>query len=138
MAIAKQRVRQALLVALGLLAWLVTQTVALGLAGGGDGWNAPDLFSLPLLLLYPLAASRAFRAGKGGTRIDAAILLIAASLDVLLMAWGIPRERDYFQRAWKFAPEAVIIWMALWAGWQLFAIAAVVRSRRGLLEAGGA
>ena len=119
--------------ALGLLAWLATQTVGLGLAGGGHGWDAPALFSLPLLLLYPVVFVRAF-SKKGGIALGSSILLIAVALDLCLLA-SVYREERYFSTMWNIDAGWVIAWLALWAAWQALAVAALLKKRAVRIDA---
>ena len=114
--------------ALGLLLWLCTQGLALGLAGAGHGWGDPLLFTLPLVFLYPAALIRGFESGRGRRWIDMLLLLTGLALDLLLVGRSLGEESVYFLRIWQFEPAAVAIWMILWAGWQAVLVVRVLRS----------
>lgn len=114
-------------IAAGLLLWLVTQTFALGLAGGGDGWDAPAVLSLALLPLSPLVFARMFQQ-RLSWKIDGATVLVAAALDGFLLYNTRIQEPGYFAKACDIVPSAVSGWFALWAGWQLVALMVFVRA----------
>ncbi|WP_294237841.1 hypothetical protein [uncultured Sphingomonas sp.] len=71
-------------IAVGTGLWLATQALALGLAGAGHGWVGASAWSLPLLVLYPLARLRMVSPIFCGRRADAMLLAVAAVLDVTL------------------------------------------------------
>ncbi|MES3154325.1 hypothetical protein [Sphingomonas faeni] len=97
----------------------------------GDGWIGPAAWSLPLVALYPIALVRFGRSRLGGTKADAAMLLMAVTLDVLL-AYNIERqEPGYFAMAWDLAPSLASTWFVLWMGWQLIALATLIRALFG-------
>ena len=112
----------------GALLWLGTQAIAFGMSKAGDGWIGPTAWSLPLVALYPIASVRFGRSRLGGTKGDAAMLMIAVTLDILL-AYNIERqESGYFAMAWDVAPSLVYTWFALWMGWQVIALATLIRA----------
>ncbi|HEX5182122.1 MAG TPA: hypothetical protein VFW19_03110 [Allosphingosinicella sp.] len=113
---------------LGLVAWFATQLVGIGIAGAGHGWVAPFLFTLALMPLYPATFIRAFAAPSGAIAIDAAILVIAGVLDLLLLRNMLGAEREYFLRMWTFETAGVALWLGLWAAWQMLALANLFRS----------
>lgn len=116
------------LVGAGALLWLGTQAIAFGISKAGDGWIGPTAWSLPLVALYPIALVRLGRSRFGGTKADAAMLMMAVTLDVLL-AYNIERqEPGYFAMAWDVAPSLVFAWLALWIGWQIIALATLIRA----------
>lgn len=119
----------------GALLWLGTQAIAFGMSKAGDGWIGPTAWSLPLVALYPIALVRFGRPRAGGTKADAAMLMMAVTLDVLL-AYNIERqEPGYFVVAWDVAPSLVSTWLALWVGWQIIALATLIRAVfRGAVE----
>jgi hypothetical protein len=121
--------------ALGLLPWFVAQFIALGIGGAGHGWIAPFYFTIPLFLLYPLVFIRAF-SRVGTWKVDAAILVIAAVLDLLLLRNLFFLEYEYFLRMWNDARGVVALWFGLWAAWQVLAITTLLRKRRVESELG--
>lgn len=123
--------RKAASAALGVMAWLAAQFAGLGLAGAGHGWTAPLLFSIPLIILYPLACVLAFGGGAVWRNLGAALLIVAAALDLLLLMNMLSGEREYLLKMWEFdeGPAWVISWCVLWAGWQVLLLSALLRDR---------
>ena len=113
--------------AFGLLLWLVAQFIALGLAGGGHGWNSPDIISLPLALVYPATLICAFHPGRITMKLGIVFAAIAVASDAFLLWRLFSEEYLYFlkippfgilETIFVFAP-LVAIWLALWVGWQV-------------------
>jgi hypothetical protein len=117
---------------LGLLFWLAAQTIGLGLAGGGHGWNGPFVFSMPLIILYPLAFVGAFCSKAYLPSLHGVILAAAVGLDCLLLA-NFASEFQYITKMWRFPDGAlfIAIWLGLWAGWQILLAATLLRRRQG-------
>ena len=111
----------------GLLLWFLTQLMAFGLAQAGDGWLAPFYLTLPLFILYPLASIPCFASFRRTAKVEWLALFVAVALDLFLLQNVLRQERDYFLRVWRLGPAVVAIWLALWLGWQLLAIVALVR-----------
>ena len=122
-------VRAIVLGTLGLLPALAAQWIALGIGGAGHGWVGPVFFSMPLFLLYPLAFLRALPSPAGAQRADAILLAAAGGLDFLLLGDMILVEKAYVLAAVGAAPGLVALWLALWAAWQVPAVAALLRNR---------
>ena len=122
--------------ALGLLAWLETQRIGLGIMGGGHGLIGPFWLSMPLFFLYPTAVIRAFCVTPGRIRLDQGLLAIAGLLDVLLLSSTFAEE-EYFWHIWSYPESRPVLasWLALWAGWQLLVIAALIKNRRVRIDA---
>lgn len=118
-------------VAIGLVASLATQAVALGLAGAGHGWMAPLWVSSVLIFLYPLVVVRVFASPEASIKVDATILLLAGVIDLFLLHNALVTERTYFLKIWNFSASAVSLWIGLWAGWQLLAIVSLLKKRGG-------
>lgn len=112
----------------GVALWLGTQAIAFALSNAGDGWIGPTACSLPLVALYPIALARLGVSRLGGTKADAAMLMMAVTLDILL-AYNIERhEPGYFAMAWDVAPTLVSTWFGLWMGWQVIALATLIQA----------
>jgi hypothetical protein len=122
--------------ALGLLAWLGAQWIALGIIAGGHGLIAPLSLSMPLLFLYPIAFIRAFCVTTGRIGFDQGLLAIAGLLDVLLLSSTFAEEK-YFWHIWSYPENRPVLaeWMALWAGWQLLVLASLIKNRRPEIDA---
>jgi hypothetical protein len=123
-------VRTILSAVLGLLPWLLAQWVAFGVAGAGHGWVAPFFFSVPLAILYPVAFVRFFGGRRAAIRLDLGLLLVAAFLDLLLLANLFFQEGEYFLKVWNVAFWVVDLWLVLWTGWQLLLLARLLKDRR--------
>jgi len=111
----------------GVLLWLIAQMIAVGLAGGGEGWDGPAILSSALLVLYPLTFVRVVR-WRHHARLDAALLIVAAMLDGFLCYNIRIQEPGYFAMADDVAPGAASAWFVLWLGWQVVAAGAFVRA----------
>lgn len=116
-------------VAVGLLFWLAAQILALGLADGGDGWDGPAALSLALILFCPAVFARLIKQ-QTNSKLDGAMLIIAASLDAILFYNIQVQEPGYFAVVCDVAPVVVAGWFMLWAAPQLIALAVFARSAR--------
>jgi hypothetical protein len=121
---------------LGLLFWLGTQWIALGIAAGGHGWLAPLWLSMFLLLLYPVAFMRAFGETTDQIRLDKGLLATAAVLDVVVLG-SLFAERETIVRAWSIDenPFVLALWAGLWTGWQVLLLAPLIGKRRQRIAA---
>ena len=113
--------------AIGLLTWLATQAVALGLGDAGHGWMAPIWVSTVLIFLYPLVFVRIFASPAASIKVDAALLVVAVAIDLFLLHNALVPERKYFLR--NSSASALSLWIGLWAGWQLLAIVSLLKKR---------
>ena len=114
-------------IATGLIFWITAQVIALGLAGGGDGWDGPAVLSLAMAPLCPSVFARIFQQ-RLTIRVDGTTLLIAGALDAVLLYDVQIQEPGYFAVAQDIVPSLVFVWLALWAGWQLVALGVFARS----------
>jgi hypothetical protein len=121
-----------LMMALGLLSWLAAQAIGLGLTGAGHGWTGPFFFSMPLIILYPLAFVGAFCSKDYLPSVPVVFLAAAVGLDCLLLA-NFASEFPYIVKLWRFpeGPSYISLWLGLWAGWQILFAAALLRRRQG-------
>ena len=121
--------REIILTAVGLLFWAATQLIALMMGAGGHGWLAPLWLSMLLTPLYPLAFVEAFGSVTGGKWLGRSLMIAAGLLDALLLG-SLFTEGEYIARLWSFPgnPPVLLIWGALWAGWQLLAFFALARN----------
>jgi len=81
-----------------------------------------------LALLYPLAFDGAFGPAAGGKWLGRGLLIAAGLLDLLLLG-SLFTEGEYISRLWAFPgnPSFILLWCALWAGWQVLALVALAR-----------
>jgi hypothetical protein len=129
--------RKVIVGALGLPVWLLAQLMGLGGAGGGDGWIGGFWFSIPLLVLYPLVLIRAFASEREKPEADLIIVGVGAVLDFFLLA-NMAEELEYVAKLWSFDRSGMILWLALWAGWQVIGLTSVVRNRNSRIQASSA
>lgn len=129
--------RKLLFVVLGLMFWLATQWLALAMAGGGHGWLDPIWLSPFLIVLYPIAFIRAFCA-TGPSRVDRDLLVISVVLDLLLLGrMFISMDLLLEVSRADYYLLVVVLWIALWVGWQVPSVATWIRSRGTSIEAEG-
>jgi hypothetical protein len=121
-------VRKVVVGALGLLPALVALALGLGGAAGGHGWIGVFWFSIPLLLLYPLVFVRAFASKAETPDKDFIILAVGGAFDLLLAA-NMVAEREYVGKLWSLDRSGMIMWLALWAGWQVLGVTTALRRR---------
>lgn len=114
--------------ALGLLAWMVTQCIAVGLGGAGHGLMGPLVLSALLLPLYPLVFVRAFAAKPESPKHGVNVLVVAAALDLILVG-DMALEGDILLKMWRIDWSWVTIWIALWTGWQVLTLATLLKKR---------
>ncbi|MFI0845172.1 hypothetical protein [Mesorhizobium sp. IMUNJ 23232] len=92
---------------------------------------APFWLSTVLIFLYPLVFVRLFASSAAAIKVDLAILLVAAVMDIFLLHNALVAKRAYFLRIWDFSASAVSLWIGLWAGWQVLAIVSLLKKRGG-------
>ncbi|HYW15320.1 MAG TPA: hypothetical protein VE891_04095 [Allosphingosinicella sp.] len=126
---------------IGMLFWLAAQAIGLGLVGGGHGWGEPFFFSMPLIVLYPMAFVAAFCSKAYLPAISAIVVVAAVALDFLVFG-SFASESEYIVKMWRFPDGAlfILLWLGLWAGWQILFVIGLVRRRHGAgrAEAGNA
>ena len=119
--------------ALGFATGVLALLMGLGAAGGGHGWIGALWFSFPLVILYPLVLIRAVSSDWKSQDMDVAILFVAGPLDLLLAA-NMAAELQYVLKLWSFDAFGMILWLSLWAGWQVVGLATVLRKRRAAIR----
>lgn len=112
----------------GLVYWFVLMVAALCASGGGHGWAAPVLVSLPgfilipitgLLFMTPSTAKVATQIRRA--RIASIIMWVVVILDVAAVAITIVQAEDLQQR-WPWIIIVVLPWAALWGFWHVIVI----------------
>jgi len=116
---------------IGALFWLITQALGLGLTGAGHGWYGAFLFSIPLVILYPLAFIRTFCSTAESVEVEAGILAGAVVLDFMLAANILSGDNHYFMQMWRFEAGGIMIWLGLWAGWQILLVGSLIWKKLG-------
>jgi hypothetical protein len=124
----KRLLRLPIIATLGLLAWFATQILGLGLAGAGHGWVAPFFASMPLIILYPLAVGAVF-GGRRSSKTGPGLVAAAMALDLVLAGFTFSEEGRYFVKMARYDPAAMAVWFALWSGWQVLALIALLGGR---------
>ena len=109
-------------VSLGLLVAFAGQLIALALAGAGHGWITPFWASIVLWIAYPLAL---LRVGK------LPLVVMAIAGDAMLMTQTAREGIEYFWKVVRFDGWAVVVlWLAIWLGWQMIVVASLTATRR--------
>ncbi len=116
---------------IGAVFWLITQALGLGLTGAGHGWYGAFLFSIPLIILYPLAFIRAFCSKAESVEVEAGILAGAVVLDLMLVTNIFSGDNGYFMQMWRFEAGGIMIWLGLWAGWQILLVGSLLWKKLG-------
>jgi hypothetical protein len=105
--------------ALGFGLAALAQVTAIGVAGGGHGWNAPIRFSLLLWFTYPALAILGKKGDTVGKRPAGALAAVlvgtAICADLLLVVTG---DNDYLIPTFAAVPIGILLWLTLWVGWQ--------------------
>jgi hypothetical protein len=110
----------------GSLYWLLMMVLAVVPGGGGHGWMAPAMVSLPGIILIPLTGGLLFissTASEGAQRrtIVAArvIMCLAIVLDVGVVVVTATQGRDFLQREPGASTCFVLAmpWAAMWVFW---------------------
>lgn len=117
-----------MLVAAGLVAWLISQCLGWAVGGAGHGWTPPIFFTVPLFVLYPAAVVGAFARGASAFRAGVAMLGVAATLDLWLLSVTL-QDGSYFLKMWSFAPCIVCAWLVCWFGWQALGVRMLLAGR---------
>lgn len=113
-----------LLVLLGLAIASAAQFLAFVLVGAGHGWVSPFFVSLIQFLMWPFALVRLADRASLSPIPEAILLGIAAVADLWLITATIGEAR-YFSHMFESYPAFVLGWIAIWASWQLVAVAAL-------------
>lgn len=99
----------------------LAHVIAIGVAGGGHGWNAPIWCSLALWFAYPALGIVATRRDPARMRpVDPLAVVLAGTAicaDILLVVAG---DNSYLRPTFAASPVVVIAWLALWVGWQVW------------------
>lgn len=113
----------------GLVVGALVAVKAFELGGAGHGWTAPGP-SVTALIGFPLlgAAMAVPRPIRRGFLQAALVIPLWADMAIGLEAWG--ENVAYFRRMWARAPQAVILWAALWFGWQAAGLGVLIADRR--------
>lgn len=119
----------------GLVIALIGHSLALGLAGGGHGWNSPAFLSFVLWLAYPTVLIH-FLALRDPSRAttDFAILFAALGTDAALVLMTLAEGMEYIARLVRVngaLTSTIWIggWLLIWFGWQLIAVLNLLRAR---------
>src|SRR5206468_8085515 len=106
---------------------LAIAALAVPLAGGGHGWSGA-LWSAFAVITAPLGAlAWRYRDVPAGRVIAIVVIAVDVVVDLLLI---VSARGDDFDAAWRHLAPIVIVWAALWIGWQVPpAIAALGRKR---------
>ena len=111
-------------IVIGLAIAALAQFVAMMLGGAGHGWTMPFLFSVFLFAAWPVTLVRMKPAPGRSFVADVALLLLGVIASLLLLVATMD-EAEYFWRVVELdgGLPLVILWLALWFGWQLLTLA---------------
>ena len=106
------------LAVLGLMYGCLIGLLALGLAGGGHGWNSAAISGVGVVLVPAFGAALALpRRGRRGVLLLVAASMLMADGFLALATWG--EGVTYVRRVWASAPASLCLWAALWGAWQV-------------------
>ena len=93
------------------------------LAGLGEGWGAPFLFSLPLVGLYPIVLVRLHYQRRSVSSFTMGMLLLLAAViaDISLGLLTVQYEITYFVDAYEGMFFWLVLWGIIWFLWQVLA-----------------
>ncbi len=111
--------------ATALIIGLTGLLVGFMLAAGGDGWVSPFWVSLLLPIAYPVAVWR-WQTPLVAVWVDAILGLTLVAADIWLVHASF-NELSYFLRIWHNASIIAAPWTAIWIGWQIIVVAALLR-----------
>lgn len=101
--------------------------VGIGLSGFGHGWTSPSSVSWLAVLTSPAAVvAWGLRRRTAGKQLAMLLLMAAVIANVVLRAEGRGEGAEYFARIWPSQRGMLIAWGALWASWQVVALAALI------------
>lgn len=103
----------------GLGCAVLAQALAFGMAGAGDGWIAPFYFSMALFVLFPAALAAHVDRESSSLMAEAVMLCVGIGLDGLLLVNILGPESSYFATIMRIAGIFPILWLGLWAAWQV-------------------
>lgn len=126
-------------VATGLFLALLACFIGLMTAGGGHGWRAPLVWSFPLIIIWPLVLVRDISPTRRWIVLDAALLVLAALLDIAIVQDLISFASVRLPRATQPIIPGVdrsilpffLVWILIWIGWQLLAARTLLRDLTG-------
>ncbi|MDB5351830.1 MAG: hypothetical protein JWN86_3077 [Planctomycetota bacterium] len=115
--------------ATGLIYGCVVGVLAIGLAGGGHGWNSASISGAGVLLLPGFGVALATpRRGRRGLLLLIAAGMLMTDAFLVLAAWG--EGVSYLRRVWAAAPGALTLWAVLWSAWQFAVLGVLARDGR--------
>lgn len=115
----------------GLLIAVLAEYLALMLAGAGHGWGAPLRYSLLLFVAYPIALARISNSTRASVAVDAAMFVVGAGASFRLFQNIRETEAEYFWKLVDAGLPIVILWLAIWFGWQALTVANALRGAFG-------
>jgi hypothetical protein len=119
-----------ILVALGLLAGIGVAVLALGMSGGGHGWNSAFISSVSVVGSPLAALAWSLRHRRAGIALAAVLLIVAVGFDILLWSETKSEGSHYAAQVWNAGAGLVMLWGALFACWQLLAATTILVGMR--------
>jgi hypothetical protein len=130
-------VRKSRAILAGLLIAFIAEALALGLSGGGEGWNTPIKVSLVLWVTYPVVLARLRLSPSDRLMtVEIALLLAGLASDIALVLLtineGLQYPRGFIAINGVFGVLWMGAWIAIWLTWQAVAGLNLARARRQL------
>jgi hypothetical protein len=110
------------------LSWLVWQ-LAIGMAGGGHGWNSSAISGLCVFALPLTGVGFVFPRHRLARIIAGYVTLAAVSLDLALLLTTTLEGWSIVEKIWTHVPLRLTAWAAIWSAWHV-AIALLWRKLR--------
>jgi hypothetical protein len=124
------RFQAVLLAGVGLMYAFIVSFLAMGLSGGGHGWNSAGGSVLGLFALPLFGVAFAYRKHRLGRVLIQLVIVAAMAIDAAItwFAWG--EGSYYLQRVLSSTEGRAIwfVWLALWLGWQISLVVVGLRS----------
>ena len=117
---------------IGLLLAFFGHFLALAIAGAGHGWTTPLWASFLLWIVLPATFATISPRGRqlfGGKRDLLALAAVGMVADAALIWVTIHEGTQYFWAAMETATPFAVLWLAVWASWQLLALVALANGQ---------
>jgi hypothetical protein len=123
-----------------LLIAFIGAALALGMSGGGEGWNAPLKVTLVLWVTCPVVLLRlGLQPSERSTTVEIVLLIAALASDAALVMMTLDEGLQYPREFIAINGVPGVLWMGAWIaiclGWQAITVLNLARTRRALTKA---
>lgn len=118
----------------GLVLALVAHFLAVAMAGAGHGWITPFWASFILWIVLPLTFANETPFGryrKSTKRYLLGLVAAGVAADAALLWATIDEGTQYFWTAIDMATSFSVLWLSIWASWQLLVLNALTKDQSG-------